>query len=245
LTGKADSRPGKVDPMNYGISRNESKSKTPILEHFGRDLTEMARQGKLDPIIGREAEIERLIQVLCRRKKNNPALIGEPGVGKTAIVEGLAQKIVQKKIPEILENKRVITLDIAAMVAGTKYRGQFEERLKGLIMELQRNENAVILFIDELHTNCRGGGSERSLDASNIFKPALARGNFNASEPLLSMNMKYMKKMRLSGSTFSTIMIITTAEESITILDGLRAGRGHPGKDTRKLLFALFCGIVM
>jgi ATPases with chaperone activity, ATP-binding subunit len=129
-----------------------SKSKTPILEHFGRDLTAMARAGKLDPIIGREAEIERLIQILCRRKKNNPALIGEPGVGKTAIIEGLAQKIVQKKIPDLLANKRVVTLDVAAMVAGTKYRGQFEERVKGLIMELQRVGNSVILFIDELHT---------------------------------------------------------------------------------------------
>ncbi|MBR4917073.1 MAG: ATP-dependent Clp protease ATP-binding subunit, partial [Fibrobacter sp.] len=156
--------------------RSGSKSKTPILDHFGRDLTAMARAGKLDPIIGREAEIERLIQILCRRKKNNPALIGEPGVGKTAIIEGLAQKIVQKKIPDLLVNKRVVTLDVAAMVAGTKYRGQFEERMKGLIMELQRVSNSVILFIDELHTIVGAGGAEGSLDASNIFKPALARG---------------------------------------------------------------------
>ena len=157
-------------------SRAQSRSKTPILDHFGRDLTALAKQGKLDPIIGRGREIERLIQILCRRKKNNPALIGEPGVGKTAIIEGLAQKIVQKKIPELLMNKRVITLDVAAMVAGTKYRGQFEERVKGLIAELQRVDNSVILFIDELHTIVGAGGSEGSLDASNIFKPALARG---------------------------------------------------------------------
>ncbi|MBR1746062.1 MAG: ATP-dependent Clp protease ATP-binding subunit, partial [Fibrobacter sp.] len=156
--------------------RGGSKSKTPILDHFGRDLTAMARAGKLDPIIGRESEIERLIQILCRRKKNNPALIGEPGVGKTAIIEGLAQKIVQKKIPDLLVNKRVVTLDVAAMVAGTKYLGQFEERMKGLIMELQRVSNSVILFIDELHTIVGAGGAEGSLDASNIFKPALARG---------------------------------------------------------------------
>ena len=158
------------------FTRTNTRSKTPILEHFSRDLTEQARRHALDPIIGREAEIERLIQILCRRKKNNPVLIGEPGVGKTAIVEGLAQKIVQKKIPELLENKRVVTLDIAAMVAGTKYRGQFEERVKGLITELQRVDNSVILFIDELHTIVGAGGSEGSLDASNIFKPALARG---------------------------------------------------------------------
>jgi len=148
------------------------KSKTPFVDHFGRDLTNMAREGKLDPIIGRELEIERLIQVLCRRKKNNPVLIGEPGVGKTAIVEGLAQKIVQKKIPELLESKRVVTLDMASVVAGTKYRGQFEERLKALMTELQKNDD-VIIFIDELHTIVGAGGSEGSLDASNIFKPAL------------------------------------------------------------------------
>ncbi len=223
---KQDSRPGKVDPDETMASpRNGSKSKTPILEHFGRDLTEMARQGKLDPIIGREAEIERLIQVLCRRKKNNPALIGEPGVGKTAIVEGLAQKIVQKKIPEILENKRVITLDIAAMVAGTKYRGQFEERLKGLIMELQRNENAVILFIDELHTIVGAGGSEGSLDASNIFKPALARGELQCiGATTIDEYRKYIEKDAALDRRFQTIMINPpTAEESITILHGLRA----------------------
>ncbi len=202
----------------------KSKSKTPILDHFGRDLTEQARQGKLDPIIGRASEIERLIQVLCRRKKNNPALIGEPGVGKTAIIEGLAQKIVQKKIPEILENKRVISLDVAAMVAGTKYRGQFEERIKGLIMELQRVDNSVILFIDELHTIVGAGGGDGSLDASNIFKPALARGELQCiGATTLNEYRKYIEKDAALERRFQKVIVNPpTAEESIAILNGLR-----------------------
>ena len=202
-----------------------SRSKTPILEHFGRDLTAMARAGKLDPIIGREAEIERLIQILCRRKKNNPALIGEPGVGKTAIVEGLAQKIVQKKIPDLLANKRVVTLDVAAMVAGTKYRGQFEERVKGLIMELQRVGNSVILFIDELHTIVGAGGSEGSLDASNIFKPALARGELQCiGATTIDEYRKYIEKDAALERRFQTIVVNPpNAEDSIQILEGLRA----------------------
>lgn len=205
--------------------RPGSKSKTPILDHFGRDLTALARQGKLDPIIGREQEIERLIQILCRRKKNNPALIGEPGVGKTAIVEGLAQKIVQKKIPELLMNKRVVTLDVAAMVAGTKYRGQFEERVKGLIMELQRVDSSVILFIDELHTIVGAGGSEGSLDASNIFKPALARGELQCiGATTIDEYRKYIEKDAALERRFQTIVVNPpNAEDSILILDGLRA----------------------
>ncbi len=201
-----------------------SRSKTPILEHFGRDLTAMARAGKLDPIIGREAEIERLIQILCRRKKNNPALIGEPGVGKTAIVEGLAQKIVQKKIPDLLANKRVVTLDVAAMVAGTKYRGQFEERVKGLIMELQRVGNSVILFIDELHTIVGAGGSEGSLDASNIFKPALARGELQCiGATTFDEYRKYIEKDAALERRFQTIVVNPpNVEDSIQILNGLR-----------------------
>jgi ATPases with chaperone activity, ATP-binding subunit len=201
-----------------------SKSKTPILEHFGRDLTAMARAGKLDPIIGREAEIERLIQILCRRKKNNPALIGEPGVGKTAIIEGLAQKIVQKKIPDLLANKRVVTLDVAAMVAGTKYRGQFEERVKGLIMELQRVGNSVILFIDELHTIVGAGGSEGSLDASNIFKPALARGELQCiGATTIDEYRKYIEKDAALERRFQTIIVNPpNSEDSIQILEGLR-----------------------
>ena len=201
-----------------------SRSKTPILEHFGRDLTAMARAGKLDPIIGREAEIERLIQILCRRKKNNPALIGEPGVGKTAIIEGLALKIVQRKIPDLLANKRVVTLDVAAMVAGTKYRGQFEERVKGLIMELQRVGNSVILFIDELHTIVGAGGSEGSLDASNIFKPALARGELQCiGATTFDEYRKYIEKDAALERRFQTIVVNPpTVEDSIQILDGLR-----------------------
>ncbi|MCK9181784.1 MAG: ATP-dependent Clp protease ATP-binding subunit [Fibrobacteraceae bacterium] len=223
---KDDARPGKpdLDGLQEAPPRRENKSKTPILEHFGRDLTELARQGKLDPIIGRGEEIERLIQILCRRKKNNPVLIGEPGVGKTAIVEGLAQKIIQKKIPEILENKRVVTLDVAAMVAGTKYRGQFEERLKGLIMELQRSDNSVILFIDELHTIVGAGGSEGSLDASNIFKPALARGELQCiGATTVDEYRKYIEKDAALERRFQTIMINPpSVDESITILNGLR-----------------------
>ena len=202
----------------------QSRSKTPILEHFGRDLTAMARAGKLDPIIGREAEIERLIQILCRRKKNNPALIGEPGVGKTAIIEGLALKIVQRKIPDLLANKRVVTLDVAAMVAGTKYRGQFEERVKGLIMELQRVGNSVILFINELHTIVGAGGSEGSLDASNIFKPALARGELQCiGATTFDEYRKYIEKDPALERRFQTIVVNPpTVEDSIQILDGLR-----------------------
>ncbi|MCF0225182.1 MAG: ATP-dependent Clp protease ATP-binding subunit [Fibrobacter sp.] len=204
--------------------RAQGRAKNSILEHFGRDLTAMARAGKLDPIIGRENEIERLIQILCRRKKNNPALIGEPGVGKTAIIEGLAQKIVQKKIPELLMNKRVISLDVAAMVAGTKYRGQFEERVKGLIMELQRVDNSVILFIDELHTIVGAGGAEGSLDASNIFKPALARGELQCiGATTVDEYRKYIEKDAALERRFQTIMVNPpTAEDSIQILEGLR-----------------------
>ncbi|MFZ9755297.1 MAG: Clp protease N-terminal domain-containing protein, partial [Bacteroidia bacterium] len=156
-------------------TRGKSKTKTPVLDNFGRDLTKSAEEGKLDPIVGREKEIERVSQVLSRRKKNNPVLIGEPGVGKTAIAEGLALRIVQRKVSRVLFNKRVVSLDIASMVAGTKYRGQFEERMKALMMELEKAD-VVILFIDEIHTIVGAGGASGSLDASNMFKPALARG---------------------------------------------------------------------
>src|SRR5690606_22518698 len=170
------------------------EAKTRVLVLVGGDLTELARQGQLDPIIGRAEEIERVIQILSRRKKNNPVLIGEPGVGKTAIVEGLAQKIVERNIPEVLENKRVVTLDMGSIVAGTKYRGQFEERLKSLMTELQKNDN-VIIFIDELHTIVGAGGSEGSLDASNIFKPALSRGEFQCiGATTLDEYRKYIEK---------------------------------------------------
>ena len=153
----------------------EEKSRTPVLDNFGRDLTKYAEDGKLDPIVGREKEIERVGQILSRRKKNNPILIGEPGVGKSAIAEGLALRIIQKKVSRVLFNKRVVTLDLASLVAGTKYRGQFEERMKAVMNELEKSPN-VILFIDELHTIVGAGGASGSLDASNMFKPALARG---------------------------------------------------------------------
>ena len=200
------------------------KSKTPFLDHFGRDLTELARGGQLDPIIGRAQEIERVIQILSRRKKNNPVLIGEPGVGKTAIVEGLAQKIVERNIPEVLENKRVVTLDMGSIVAGTKYRGQFEERLKSLMTELQKNEN-VIVFIDELHTIVGAGGSEGSLDASNIFKPALSRGEFQCiGATTLDEYRKYIEKDGALERRFQTIVVEPPGpSETLQIIKGLRA----------------------
>src|SRR5436309_10388431 len=156
-------------------SGRSSKSKTPALDSFGRDLTELARQNKLDPVIGREREIERAIQILCRRQKNNPVLLGEAGVGKTAIVEGFAQRVIAGNVPEILAEKRIVVLDLAMMVAGTKYRGQFEERIKAVMNEVRRARN-TILFIDELHTLVGAGGAEGAIDAANVLKPALARG---------------------------------------------------------------------
>ena len=202
---------------------SRKKSKTPFLDHFGRDLTELARQNQLDPIIGRGPEIERVIQILSRRKKNNPVLIGEPGVGKTAIVEGLAQKIVEKNIPEILENKRVVTLDMGSIVAGTKYRGQFEERLKSLMTELQKNDN-VIIFIDELHTIVGAGGSEGSLDASNIFKPALSRGEFQCiGATTLDEYRKYIEKDGALERRFQTILVDPPSlVDTLQIIKGLR-----------------------
>ena len=157
----------------------DSKSKTPVLDNFGRDLTKLAELGRLDPIVGREKEIERVSQILSRRKKNNPILIGEPGVGKSAIAEGLALRIIQRKVSRILFDKRVVSLDLASLVAGTKYRGQFEERMKAVMQELEKNPD-VILFIDEIHTIIGAGGASGSLDASNMFKPALARGELQA-----------------------------------------------------------------
>ncbi|MCB9496369.1 MAG: ATP-dependent Clp protease ATP-binding subunit [Fibrobacteria bacterium] len=201
----------------------KKKSKTPFLDHFGRDLTELAKLGKLDPIIGRDKEIERVIQILSRRKKNNPLLIGEPGVGKTAVVEGLALKIVERKIPEVLEQKRVVTLDMASIVAGTKYRGQFEERLKALMAELQKNDN-VITFIDEIHTIVGAGGSEGSLDASNIFKPALARGELQCiGATTFDEYRKHIEKDGALERRFQSITIDPpSADETVEILKGLK-----------------------
>src|SRR6202163_1047993 len=173
LLGEGQPGPAPAAPAR---STSGAKSKTPTLDEFGRDLTQMAKDNKLDPVIGRADEIERLIQILSRRTKNNPVLIGDPGVGKTAIVEGLAQKISSGDIPEILMNKRVMTLDLAAVVAGTKYRGEFEQRLKNIIEEIRRAKNNIILFIDELHTVIGAGAAEGAIDASNMIKPALSRG---------------------------------------------------------------------
>src|SRR5262245_36567418 len=169
-------------------------SKTPALKAFGRDLTEIAKKGDMDPVIGRKNEIERVIQILCRRTKNNPVLLGEAGVGKTAIVEGLAQEIIAGNVPEILREKRVITLDLALMVAGTKYRGQFEERIKAVMDEIRRAKN-VILFIDELHTIVGAGSAEGTMDASNIIKPALSRGEMQCvGATTLNEYRKYIEK---------------------------------------------------
>src|SRR3990170_4019574 len=208
-------------PSSYG--RKRKKSKTPALDHFGRDLTELARKGKLDPIIGRENEIERVSQILSRRKKNNPVLIGEPGVGKTAIAEGLAEKIVEGKVPQTLENKRIVTLDMASLVAGTKYRGQFEERMKAVMNEII-NSKDVIIFIDELHTIVGAGGAEGSLDASNIFKPSLSRGELRCiGATTLNEYRKYIEKDGALERRFQTVMVEPPSEEdTIRILKGLR-----------------------
>ncbi len=200
------------------------KSKTPALDHFGRDLTDLTGKGKIDPIIGRQKEIQRVTQILSRRKKNNPALIGEPGVGKTAIVEGLAQRIVAGEVPQILSEKRVVTLDMAALVAGTKYRGQFEERIKAVINEIKNSGN-VILFIDELHTIVGAGGAEGSLDASNIFKPALSRGELQCvGATTLDEYRKHIEKDGALERRFQPVMVDpTTYEQTVEILRGLRS----------------------
>lgn len=203
--------------------RKGEKSKTPVLDNFGRDLTKLAMEDKLDPIIGREKEIERVAQVLARRKKNNPVLIGEPGVGKTAIAEGLALRIVQKKVSRVLHNKRVVTLDLAALVAGTKYRGQFEERMKAVLNELEKARD-VILFIDELHTIVGAGGASGSLDASNMFKPALARGEIQCiGATTLDDYRQYIEKDGALDRRFQKIMVEpTTVDETIQILNNIK-----------------------
>lgn len=200
----------------------KAKTKTPVLDNFGRDLTKAAEEGKLDPIVGREKEIERVSQVLSRRKKNNPVLIGEPGVGKTAIAEGLALRIIQRKVSRVLFNKRVVSLDIASMVAGTKYRGQFEERMKALMMELEKADD-VILFIDEIHTIVGAGGASGSLDASNMFKPALARGEIQCiGATTLDEYRQYIEKDGALERRFQMVLIEPASpEETVEILHNI------------------------
>ena len=201
----------------------KGKSKTPALDSFGRDLTELAREGKLDPVIGRAKEIERIITVLCRRMKNNPVLLGEAGVGKTAIVEGLAQRIVHHKVPEILHGRRIVVLDLAMMVAGTKYRGQFEERIKAVMNEVRRARN-VILFIDELHTLVGAGGAEGAIDASNVLKPALSRGEIQCiGATTFDEFRKYIEKDAALARRFQPIHVDEpTTKQTLDILKGLR-----------------------
>jgi ATP-dependent Clp protease ATP-binding subunit ClpC len=204
-------------------SSRGSKSKTPALDSFGRDLTDLARKGDLDPVIGREREIERAIQVLCRRTKNNPVLLGEAGVGKTAIVEGFAQRVIEGNVPELLAEKRIVVLDLAMMVAGTKYRGQFEERIKAVMNEVRRAKN-TILFIDELHTLVGAGGAEGAIDAANVLKPALSRGEIQCiGATTLDEYRKYIEKDSALARRFQEIIVEPTAKkETIEILKGLR-----------------------
>ncbi len=224
LSGKSTPRGGSGESgrTTSRQSRDPGKSdkgKTPVLDNFGRDLTRLADEGKLDPVIGRQREIERVAQVLSRRKKNNPVLIGEPGVGKTAIAEGLAMRIIQRKVSRVLHGKRIVTLDLAALVAGTKYRGQFEERMKAVMNELEKNPN-VILFIDELHTIVGAGGASGSLDASNMFKPALARGDIQCiGATTLDEYRQYIEKDGALDRRFQKIMVDpSTPEETTEIL---------------------------
>ncbi len=200
------------------------KSKTPALDSFGRDLTDLARDGQLDPVIGRANEIERLVQILCRRTKNNPVLLGEAGVGKTAIVEGLAQRIITRDVPEILCDRRIVVLDLAMMVAGTKYRGQFEERIKAVMNEVRRAKPQVLLFIDELHTLVGAGGAEGAIDASNVLKPALSRGEIQCvGATTLDEYRKYIEKDGALERRFQTILVEPpNQEETVQILKGLR-----------------------
>src|SRR5204863_2547586 len=210
--GEAEEQPGTATPGKKDV-------KTPALRAFGRDLTELAQKGELDPVIGRASEIERVIQVLCRRTKNNPVLIGEAGVGKTAIVEGLAQEVAQGNVPEILRDKKVIVLDLALMVAGTKYRGQFEERIKAVMDEIRRTKN-VILFLDELHTIVGAGGAEGAMDASNILKPALSRGEMQCvGATTLNEYRKYIEKDAALERRFQQVKVeAPSVDEAILIL---------------------------
>ena len=223
INGKnTSSKPEKMRPSS-SKSQQPDKQKTPVLDNFGRDLTKLANEGKLDPVIGREKEIERVAQVLSRRKKNNPVLIGEPGVGKTAIVEGLALKIMEKKVSRVLFDKRIVTLDLASLVAGTKYRGQFEERMKAVMNELEKAKD-VILFIDELHTIVGAGGASGSLDASNMFKPALARGEIQCiGATTLDEYRQYIEKDGALDRRFQKVTVDPpTPEQTIQIINNVK-----------------------
>lgn len=206
-----------------GASKSSKKSKTPVLDNFGRDLTILAEEGKLDPVVGRDNEIQRVSQILSRRKKNNPLLIGEPGVGKSAIAEGLALRIIQRKVSRVLYDKRVVTLDLASLVAGTKYRGQFEERMKAVMNELEKNDD-IILFIDEIHTIVGAGGATGSLDASNMFKPALARGEIQCiGATTLDEYRQYIEKDGALERRFQKVLVEpTSVEETIEILKNIK-----------------------
>jgi ATP-dependent Clp protease ATP-binding subunit ClpC len=223
MEGETSERGGGERGGGEQATGKSGKSKTPALDSFGRDLTELARQGKLDPVIGREKEIERAIQILCRRTKNNPVLLGEAGVGKTAIVEGFAQRVVDGNVPELLSDRRIVVLDLAMMVAGTKYRGQFEERIKAVMNEVRRAKN-TILFIDELHTLVGAGGAEGAIDASNVLKPALARGEIQCiGATTLDEYRKYIEKDSALDRRFQLIIVEpSTKSETIEILKGLR-----------------------
>ena len=219
----SDDDSSKDNLFNSPTGKTNKKSKTPVLDNFGRDLTAMAEEGKLDPVVGREKEIERVSQILSRRKKNNPLLIGEPGVGKSAIAEGLANRIVKRKVSRILFNKRVVTLDLASLVAGTKYRGQFEERMKAVMNELEKNDD-IILFIDEIHTIVGAGGATGSLDASNMFKPALARGEIQCvGATTLDEYRQYIEKDGALERRFQKVIVEpTTVDETIEILNNIK-----------------------
>jgi len=233
ITGELPNEPGEDEPFeeeergrSFGAASKKqgaTKSKTPVLDNFGRDITKLAEEGNLDPIVGRENEIERVSQILSRRKKNNPILIGEPGVGKSAIVEGLALRIVQRKVSRVLFDKRIVMLDLAALVAGTKYRGQFEERMKAIMNELEKNRD-VILFIDEIHTIVGAGGATGSLDASNIFKPALARGELQCiGASTLDEYRQYIEKDGALDRRFQKVLVDPPSpEETITILSRIK-----------------------
>ena len=218
-----DADPTEMDEPRRGPSSRKNKSKTPALDNFGRDLTELAREGQLDPVIGRLDEIERVIQVLCRRTKNNPVLLGEAGVGKTAIVEGLAQNIISKDVPDILHKQRIVALDLAMMVAGTKYRGQFEERIKAVMNEVRRAKN-VILFIDEMHTLVGAGGAEGAIDAANVLKPSLSRGEIQCiGATTMDEYRKHIEKDGALERRFQTIIVNPPNPAQTTeILKGLR-----------------------